>query len=106
MNEYLRAIAMLAPVLLSLSTAAAYAQNTLESVSATMQSESQVVRVDFSRPLTEVPAGFLVQSPARIALDFPGTSSAVGRSAIRYYESLLDPKVAEEIWAEGDREHA
>lgn len=31
---------------------------------------------------------------------------AVGRSAIRYYESLLDPKVAEEIWAEGDREHA
>lgn len=82
MNEYLRAIAMLAPVLLSLSTAAAYAQNTLESVSATMQSESQVVRVDFSRPLTEVPAGFLVQSPARIALDFPGTSSAVGRSAI------------------------
>ena len=82
MNEYLRAIAMLAPVLLSLSTAAAYAQNTLESVSATMQSESQVVRVDFARPLTEVPAGFLVQSPARIALDFPGTSSAVGRSAI------------------------
>ncbi|WP_309935268.1 type IV pilus secretin PilQ [Variovorax paradoxus] len=73
---------MLAPVLLSLSAAAAYAQNTLESVSATMQSESQVVRVDFARPLTEVPAGFLVQSPARIALDFPGTSSAVGRSAI------------------------
>ncbi|HVE71609.1 MAG TPA: EcsC family protein [Thermoanaerobaculia bacterium] len=31
---------------------------------------------------------------------------AVGRSAVRYYESLLDPTLAEEIWAEGDREHA
>ena len=31
---------------------------------------------------------------------------AVGRSAIRYYESLVDPVVAEEIWADGDREHA
>ncbi len=31
---------------------------------------------------------------------------AVGRSAVRYYESLIDPSVAEEIWAEGDREHA
>lgn len=31
---------------------------------------------------------------------------AVGRSAVRYYESRVDPAVAEEIWAEGDREHA
>jgi hypothetical protein len=31
---------------------------------------------------------------------------AVGRSAIRYYSSRIDPVVAEEIWAEGDREHA
>jgi uncharacterized protein (DUF697 family) len=31
---------------------------------------------------------------------------AVGRSASRYYESLIEPSLAEEIWAEGDREHA
>ena len=31
---------------------------------------------------------------------------AVSRSAIRYYESRVDPDVADEIWAEGDREHA
>ncbi|HJQ40395.1 MAG TPA: EcsC family protein [Thermoanaerobaculia bacterium] len=31
---------------------------------------------------------------------------AVGRAAIRYYESRVDPELAEEIWAEGDREHA
>jgi hypothetical protein len=31
---------------------------------------------------------------------------AVARSAIRYYESRVEPELAEEIWAEGDREHA
>jgi uncharacterized protein (DUF697 family) len=31
---------------------------------------------------------------------------AVARSAIRYYESRVEPSLAEEIWAEGDREHA
>lgn len=31
---------------------------------------------------------------------------AVARSAIRYYESRIEPELAEEIWADGDREHA
>jgi hypothetical protein len=31
---------------------------------------------------------------------------AVGRAAIKFYESQIDAVVAEEIWAEGDREHA
>jgi EcsC protein family len=31
---------------------------------------------------------------------------AVGRSAIRYYESRIEQDEADAIWAEGDREHA
>jgi hypothetical protein len=31
---------------------------------------------------------------------------AVGRSTIRYYESQIDPHLADEIWLDGDREHA
>src|SRR5205823_6050875 len=31
---------------------------------------------------------------------------AVGRAAIKYYESRVDPVIADEIWLEGDREHA
>ena len=31
---------------------------------------------------------------------------AVGRAAIKYYESRVDPEIADEIWSEGDREHA
>ena len=39
------------------------------------------------------------------ALNYAATQ-AVARSAIRYYEARVDPTLAEEIWAEGDREHA
>ncbi|HET8798852.1 MAG TPA: EcsC family protein [Thermoanaerobaculia bacterium] len=31
---------------------------------------------------------------------------AVGRSAIRYYDARVEENLAEEIWADGDREHA
>jgi uncharacterized protein (DUF697 family) len=31
---------------------------------------------------------------------------AVGRAAIRYYESRIEQDVADAIWADGDREHA
>lgn len=31
---------------------------------------------------------------------------AVGRAAIKFYESQIDAVMADEIWAEGDREHA
>lgn len=31
---------------------------------------------------------------------------SIGRATIKYYESLIDPQLAEEIWLEGDREHA
>ena len=31
---------------------------------------------------------------------------AVARNAIRYYEARIDPRLADEIWDDGDREHA
>ncbi|HUJ14129.1 MAG TPA: EcsC family protein [Thermoanaerobaculia bacterium] len=31
---------------------------------------------------------------------------AVGRAAIRYYDAQIDEEIADEIWADGDREHA
>lgn len=39
------------------------------------------------------------------ALNYMSVRSA-GKAAIRYYESRIDPELADEIWAEGDREHA
>lgn len=61
---------------------AAAAQNAIEAVSSSMQSGTEVVRIDFTHALTRPPTGFSVQRPARIALDFPDTQNLVGRSEI------------------------
>lgn len=62
--------------------AAAHAQNAIEAVTSSTQSGAEVIRIDLAQPLTAVPTGFAVQTPARIALDFPGVTNAIGRSAI------------------------
>ena len=57
-------------------------QNRIESVTGSVQAGTEVLRIDFSEPLAAAPAGFAIQSPARIALDFPGMGSSLGRAAI------------------------
>ena len=61
---------------------AAYADPQIEAVSSSIQGGVDVVRIDFSEPLKTVPAGFAVQSPARIALDFPGVGNGMGRTNV------------------------
>ena len=69
--------------------AAAQAQNAIESVTTSMQSGAEVVRIDFTQALSTPPAGFAIQTPARIALDFPGVSNAIGRSAVEVNQGNL-----------------
>ena len=64
------------------AVAAAHAQNAIESVTTSMQSGAEVIRIDLTQPLAAAPTGFAIQTPARIALDFPGVTNAIGRSAI------------------------
>lgn len=73
-----------AAVLLSLAAMAAHAQNAIEAVMSTARGGTELVRIDFKEPLAALPTGFVVQEPARIALDFPGVTNAVGRSAIEF----------------------
>lgn len=65
-----------------LAGVAAQAQTAIESVTGSVQGGSEVVRIDLSQALVAVPTGFVIQSPARIALDFPGVSNAMGRSKV------------------------
>lgn len=65
------------------------AQVAIESVTGSLQSGVEVVRVDLSQALTEVPTGFSIQSPARIALDFPNVMSTMGRSNIEVNQGNL-----------------
>jgi len=63
-------------------SAGASAQTVVESVTSSIQGGVEVIRVDFSQPLAAVPAGFVIQAPARIALDIPGASNGLGRSTV------------------------
>lgn len=67
----------------------AQAQTAIQSVTGSMQGGSEVVRIDLSQALTAVPTGFAIQSPARIALDFPGVSNAMGRSTVEVNQGNL-----------------
>lgn len=62
--------------------AVAQTANTIQAVTGSVSGGSEVIRIDLAEPLTAVPTGFSIQSPARIALDFPGVSNAMGRSAV------------------------
>ena len=59
-----------------------WGQTAIEAVTSSVQSGVDVVRIDLSQALEAVPTGFSIQSPARIALDFPGVSNSMGRSTI------------------------
>ena len=77
-----RAAAMAA--LFSAVSVVSFAQtaNSIQAVTGSVSGGSEVIRIDLAEPLTAVPTGFSIQSPARIALDFPGISNAMGRSAV------------------------
>ena len=70
-------------------SAAVCAQNAIENVSSFIQGGSEIVRIDLSAPLPALPAGFVVQSPPRIALDFPGVASKLPRNAIDFNRGNL-----------------
>jgi type IV pilus assembly protein PilQ len=72
-----------------LTCVTANAQTAIESVSGTVQGGAEVVRIDLSQVLTALPTGFTIQSPARIALDFPGVSNSMGRSTVEVNQGNL-----------------
>jgi type IV pilus assembly protein PilQ len=74
---------------LMVAAVAAQAQGAIEAVSGSIQGGSEVVKIDLTQPLAAIPAGFSIQSPARIALDFPGVSNAMGRSTIEVNQGNL-----------------
>ena len=67
----------------------AYAQVTIQSITSSIQGGTEMVRIDLSEPLNAVPAGFAVQSPARIALDFPGVVNGLNQSAVELNQGNL-----------------
>ena len=70
------------PLALLLAALPSYAQTAIQAVSGSTQGGAEVIKIDLSQPLSAVPSSFSIQSPARIALDFPGIVNGMGRSTI------------------------
>ena len=60
----------------------ARAENSIKAISGSIQGGAEVLRIDMAEAPTAVPTGFSIQTPARIALDFQGISTSLGRSPI------------------------
>ncbi|WP_370679712.1 type IV pilus secretin PilQ [Comamonas sp. GB3 AK4-5] len=70
--------------------AEAGAGGAIESVTASAQAGGDVLRIDFSEPLTAEPTGFATQTPARIALDFAHTTNGLGHSMVEVHKGQLN----------------
>ena len=75
-------MAGLAGVAVLAAHAQAPAAVAIEAVSTSVQAGVEVIKIDLSQALTAVPTGFAIQSPARIALDFPGVTNGLGKSSL------------------------
>ena len=62
------------------ATGLAQAQLAIQSLTAATQGGAEVVRIQTSAPLAQLPAGFSMQEPARIALDIAGATNATGQN--------------------------
>ena len=76
-------------LVLAAATLVSNAQTAIEAVSGSVQGGSEAIRIDLSQPLSAIPSGFVIQSPARIALDFPGITNGMGRSTIEINQGNL-----------------
>lgn len=81
-----RVVAFAAGLMVS---AAGWAQSAIEAVSGFTQGGAEVLRIDLSQAPTALPTGFTIQSPARIALDFPATSSTLSRPSVELNQGNL-----------------
>lgn len=81
-------IRCLAMAIATLTSTLAWAAS-VQSVTGSLQGGGEVVRIELSEPLTEPITGFAIQSPARIALDLPGTSNGMGQSLVEIQQGNL-----------------
>lgn len=64
--------------------------NQIESIDFSPLSGGRVsIRIKTTEPLANPPAGFTLKSPARIALDFPGTGNGLNKSNIKSEQGVL-----------------
>jgi len=69
--------------------AQALAQNAIRSINSMQQAGVEVLRIELAQPLAELPKGFTVQAPPRIAIDLPGIVNELGRNTVEINQGNL-----------------
>ena len=70
--------------------AQADAQNSITALNVSSAGDGTIViKVELAQPLANVPAGFTINTPPRIALDFPNTANGLGKSVQDFSEGDL-----------------
>ena len=65
-------------------------QNSIENLDySILQSGKILLTLKLKQPLKNLPAGFAINNPPRIALDFPDTANALGKKSIDVGEAIL-----------------
>lgn len=65
-------------------------QNSITALSATSAGGgTTVIKVELAQPLANLPAGFTINTPPRIAFDFPNTANGLGKSVQDFTEGDL-----------------
>lgn len=65
-------------------------QNSIISLNASSAGDgTTIIKVELEQPLANVPAGFTINTPPRIALDFPNTTNGLGKSVQDFAEGDL-----------------
>jgi type IV pilus assembly protein PilQ len=72
-----------------LSSSIAFAQNAIDNLAASLQGGVEVIRIDFAQAITALPTAFSIQTPARIALDFPGFNNNSGKNLVEINQGNL-----------------
>ena len=60
--------------------AQAAARNSISALSVSTGNGATVIKVELAQPLAKLPAGFTINTPPRIAFDFPDTTNGLGKS--------------------------
>ena len=69
--------------------AQADSQNSITALSVSTGNGTTVIKVELAQPLANLPAGFAINTPPRIAFDFPNTANGLGKSVQDFSEGDL-----------------
>ncbi|MBV8604738.1 MAG: type IV pilus secretin PilQ [Pelomonas sp.] len=75
--------------LIQLLAQPAWADNAIRAITSGQQGGVEVVRIELAEPLKELPHGFTVQAPPRIAIDLPGVGNDLGKPLVDINEGNL-----------------